>query len=643
MAYRAALTALAVLLSISCNEPWGPTPEYAEEEPNGDQQTATHLEEGLTFEGTIDDSRPGGEDTDYYRLRGHAGFVYRIEFEAQDSDLKPEIHVLDDHGGVKHIRFAGNGSGRAEFFEPFEGTLYFMVVDNAEKQPPLKHWRDGRYWLRVTKRWACEYPTAGAIGDGGAWAGDMDEPAAVPRIVTLGTTQGRYAMTVISAHPEYDKKLVLFDCLAGQVEAGSDDQDRDSGLVDPYLYEWIGGYHDHRLVLERWVDDLTVPAPDMTQVTVVRHDPRKELEPNDRFMYANDFDPAGTTGNLDPEKRMIEGVLQADRDVFRREIVRDTVARFSVNFGAAGAVQAEIWSSSIDAGGYTMVPLTVLNMAASAGEDRPLTVFLPFTGTLYLSLQGQDVPYTLIQREDEAPLPLDGLGSRDIAAPSCESSFFTWEFPPFINAVRIQVVPEAGNNVSLQVFDERHLPMLYLDGNGGANGFYLTRFSDQSALLLGVVPEGCDAAAVPTITLSVEEVPFRPEEPDFTVPGVVVPAIPDTTYIGWFDTDILLVENLWSFTPERDGTLFLMTTPVRERGTVGVDTVIRLYEEGKENPVAMNDDMIDSLPFQNYSFVRVAVTKNTAYTISVKPFMDASSNIKAMNIHVNYGLDVRFE
>jgi hypothetical protein len=212
-----------------------------------------------------------------------------------------------------------------------------------------------------------------------------------------------------------------------------------------------------------------------------------------------------------------------------------------------------------------------------------------------------------------------------------------------VNAVRVRAVPAAGAGVSLQVFDERRLPMLYLDGVGGANGFYLTRLSDQPTVLLGVAPEGCDAATGAMISLSVEEAPFITEEPDFTQPELVVPAIPGTTYIGWFDTDILLVENKWSFTPERDGTLFLMTTPMSERNKTGIDTVLRLYEEGAAAPVAMNDDMIESLPFNNYSFVRVAVTQDTVYTISVKPFMDDSSNIPAMNIHANYGLDIRFE
>ncbi len=644
MAYRTALTALAVLFLFACEEPWGRAPEHPEEEPNGDFQTATHLEEGLAFEGTIDDSRPGGEDADYYRLRGHAGFIYRVEFEALDDDLKPAMHISDDYGAVKSVHFAGNGSGVIEFFEFFEGTLYFMVVDTAEEQSPLKKWRDGRYWIRVTKRWACDYPTAGTLTGEKGLSLDLAAPQGLPRLLRMTTAaQGYYGITLTSEDTNFDKKMVLFDCLTGTVVAGSDDLDHDSGLNDPYLYEYLGGVRDDRLVVETWVDDLSWPHADTVTLSFAQHDTAKELEPNDRFLYANAFDPAGTTGMLDAEEHAIEGLPQVDRDVFRRPVTRGGVARFPLAFDDDGTVDVEVWSSSAEAGGYTMVPLRQLELSGTAGTVRTLSFYQPFTGTLYVSLQGSDIAYTISETAEGTPEPLDPLGTRELAVTGCEPAFFTWEFPPFVNAVRISAAP-GGSALQLQVYDHDLLPMLYLDAvaDGEPSSFYLTRFSDEASLLLGLLPQQC-AAENGTISLSVEEAPFFTEEPDFTVPGTVVPANPDTTYIGWFDTDIKLVENRWSFTPEQTGTLYLMTAPVAERGGAGVDTVLRLYEEGNEEPVAMNDDMIDPLPFQNYSFVRVALNEGTNYTISVKPFMDDSSNIDAMNIHTNFALDIRFE
>ncbi|HOW52542.1 MAG TPA: hypothetical protein PLV42_10925 [bacterium] len=661
MAYRTALTALAVLLLLSCEKEKWPAAEHPEEEPNGDPQSATYLTEGITFEGTIDDRRPGGEDVDYYRLRGHAGFIYRVEFETLDPSFKARVSATDDYGAVKQMVFSHDTEKAGEFFEVFEGTLFFSVGDALADgaMAPLipSEWRDGRYWLRVTKRWACDQPPVGTLAVGVPLTVDMGPPSGGPQLLKLETAQGHYGIAVAPTTAEkrsfvFDKKMVLFDCLTGSVVAGSDDLDHESGLNDPYLYEYLGGARDDRLVVERWVDDLSWTHSDMVTVTLTRHDPAQEREPNDRFMYANVFDPAGTTGTLDAAQKMIEGVMQSDRDVFKREVIRDAVVRFAVAFEKTGSVAVELWSSSVDAGGYTMVPLMTTTLTGAAGDTRPLTVFLPFTGILYMSLQGTDVPYSFSQTADEEPVALGSLGTHEERSTACETLFFTWDFPAgpawalpsAVNAVRISARSDTAG-VSLQVFDERHLPMLVFGETGPVEeqSFYLTRLSDQDSLILGVTPEKCDGTVGALVTMSVEEAPFIIEEPDFTKSETVIDAIPGTTYIGWFDTDILLVENRWRFTPERDGTLFLMTTPMNERNKTGVDTVIRLYEEGNGEPIAMNDDMIESLPFQNYSFVRATLNKGVAYTISVKPFMDDSSNIPAMNIHANFGLDIRFE
>lgn len=656
MAYRTALTALAVLLLLSCEKEKWPVAEHPEEEPNGDPQSATYLAEGITFEGTIDDSRPGGEDSDYYRLSGHAGFIYRVEFKTLDPSFKARVVATDDYGEIKQLVFSHDTDTVAEFFEPFEGMLYLVVVDalaDGAESPLIPHeWRDGRYWLRITKRWACDYPTVGTLTEEEALTLDLAAPQGQPRLVEMTTTQNYYGITLTSQDTNFDKKMVLFDCLTGSVVAGSDDLDHESGLNDPYLYEYLGGVRDDRLVVENWIDDLTWTHSDAASLTLTRHAPAQELEPNDRFMYANVFDPAGTTGTLDAAQKMIEGVMQSDRDVFKREVIRDAIVRFEVAFEKTGSMAVELWSSSVDAGGYTMVPLMTTALSGAAGDIRPLTAFLPFTGTLYLSLQGTDIPYSFSQTADEEPVTLGPLGIHEERSVACESLFFAWDFPTdplwevpsAADAVRISARSD-GTGVTLRVFDEHRLPMLAFAGTGiaGEQAFYLPRLSERSSLLLGVTPEKCDGATGALVTLSVEEAPFMIEEPDFTKADTVIDAIPGTTYIGWFDTDILLVENRWRFTPERDGTLFLMTTPMSERNKTGVDTVIRLYEEGKDEPVAMNDDMIESLPFQNYSFVRATVTKGANYTISVKPFMDDSSNIPAMNIHANFGLDIRFE
>ncbi|HSA33925.1 MAG TPA: hypothetical protein P5077_09395 [bacterium] len=651
MARPAPLTILLSALLVGCaagKETVWPVPEHPEEEPNNDPPSATIIEEAVTYEGVIDDERPATSDTDHYRLLGHAGFIYRVEFETLDPDFLPLIEIADNRGPLKDLRPPGNARSVVEFFEPMEGNLILRVSDEPTRRNTPQAWEDFRYWLRVTKRWACEYPAAGQLTEAKPLAFDMDKPAAVPRIFTTGAAAGYYAVAVASERLDRDKKLVAMDCTTGEVIGGSDDRDKESGFTDPYWYEHFGAPRDLRLIVERLSDAVGDRAPDKkgdpTTLTLTRHDPSHELEPNDIVEYANVCDPAGTAGELDAEQKVIAAVWQDDRDWFKHETTRGAVARFALSAGAAGEMQVSLGSSSTDMGGYTLLLLRDLAVSFAAGDTAEATAFLPFTGTLYLGLQGSGMGYEFTYDEEEAIAPLDGVGEWPLELPHCRGAYRTWRFPPFVNAVRLSLGSSDGD-ISWRIYNGRRYPLIELGAAeaGAENVWYLTRLSDETDILLAVEPSRCDAAATQEATLTVAEAPFTTEEPDFSAPDLVVAAVPGTTYIGWFDTDVPIIENRWTFTPGTDGTLFLMTTPVKERGGAAVDTVIRLYEEDNDTPIAQNDDLIEGISFSPYSSLRYSLKGGMTYTISVKPFMDDSSNIAAMNIHANFGLDIRFE
>lgn len=651
MARPAPLTILLAVLLIGCaaeKETVWPTPEHPEEEPNNDPPSATIIEESVTYEGVINDDPPATSDTDHYRLLGHAGFIYRVEFETLDPDFLPLIEISDNGGPLKDLRPPGNARSVVEFFEPTEGNLILRVSDDMTRRNTPQAWEDFRYWIRVTKRWACEYPATGDLTAGKPLAFDMEKPAAIPRIFTTGAAEGYYGVAVASERLDRDKKLIAMDCTTGEVIGGSDDRDTESGLTDPYWYEQFGAPRDMRLIVERWSDATGDRAPDKkgdpATLTLTRHDPSRELEPNDIVEYANVCDPAGTAGELDAQQKVIAAVWQDDRDWFKHETTRGAVARFSLTADAAGDVQVSLGSSSTDMGGYTLLAIRSLAVSFDAGGTAVATAFLPFTGTLYLGLQGSGIPYEFTYEEDEAIAPLGGVGEWPLELPRCRGAYRTWRFPPFVNAVRLSLRSASGD-VAWRIYNGRRYPLLELGAAsaGADNVWYLTRLSDEDDILFAIEPSRCDTDGAADATLAVEEAPFTTEEPDFTRPAALVDAVPGTTYIGWFDTDVPIIENRWAFTPESDGTIFLVTTPVTERGGAAVDTVIRLYEEDNDTPIAQNDDMIEGISFTPYSSLRYPLKGGATYTISVKPFMDASSNIAAMNIHANYGLDIRFE
>lgn len=634
------------LACVRQQEIW-PVPNYPEMEPNETEKEAMLLEEGRTLEGTLDFCRTGKADRDVFFVPAHAGFVYRIEIETKESDFSPVVNIADRYLPIRVIYPHGNTRVAVDVYAPFESPLYLTITEVSPRERCLSGWEEGRYWVRITKQWLCALaPTATVAPEKPVIFDFATPPYGFRSLAVKDVPQGMVGIALESERPTSDKKMILVDCVSGEVVAGSDDLDGDSGKTDPYLYEQLGGARDLRLVVERKEEDFRrnpLPA-DQVRITLSHHSFSTELEPNDRFIYANQIDPVETRGTLDAAEKVIDGEWQADRDIFRVETTRGAVVSFRLIFGKSGQISASLWASSAEAGGYTLFLLRRVSFAAVAGETYAIDTFLPYTGTLYLLLQGRDMPYRFSYEEGVPEERAADSGDTEVSLEKCRGAYLRWSFPPFVNAVRIALSSQEPLPL-LAVFDHNELPFLSFSPSQEERApfFYLTRLSEQTRLLMAAAAENCATPSSGTAILSVDPVSFVVEEPDFTVPGTVSDAVPGTTYIGWIDTDVPVIENRWRFTPERDGTLVLLTTPIRERTPVLLDTVLRVYEDDSPTPIAENDDLIEWLPFHNESFLRVPVAEGHTYEISVKPFMDASSNIEAMNIHLHYGLDIRFE
>lgn len=639
--------AVGVVTACTSSSVEWPLPPYPEVEPNESTQEAMFLEEMRVLEGTIDACREPGivDDYDVFFVEGHAGFVYRIEFETRDREFDPVVTVSDKYLTLRTIYPGGGHQVMVEVYEPFESPFYVMVSEAKRREGCLERWEEGRYWLRVTKRWACEIPAGEeSLSTRTPVMLDFDQAPYGVRVVALEADTGMVGISLDSSRKTSDKKMVLVDCFTGEIIAGSDDRDTAAGITDPYLYEYIGGLHDLRLLVERTVEDLrkeSLPG-DGVNLLLRHHEIQEELEPNDRFIYANHFDPRGTKGVLG-EERNIEGEWQADQDIFRTETTKGAVGSFRIAFEAAGTVTAAIFSSSPEEGGYSLFLLRRVSLTVEPGREYRIESYLPYTGTVYLLLQGTNISYSFSYEEDESFESIPSIGSRSFSLNQCTNGYATWSFPPFVNAVRFSLSSSQPVPV-WRIFDENNKPMFHFESppEEREQVVYLTRLSGQSRLLFEVMAADCTAPEGGA-TLTISGVPFVTEVVTVTESGFVGEIVPDTTYIGWIDTDVPIIENRWHFVPDRDGVLTLLTTPVWEWDPAMLDSVLRLYEEGKPAPIAENDDIIEWLSFHNESFLSVPVTGGKRYEVSVMPFMDASSTISAMNIHLHYGLDVRFD
>jgi len=641
------LAATGVAMACAPRSVEWPVPAYPEAEPNDSRKEAMPLEEGQVLEGTIDScgNSPSGDDHDVFSVQGHAGFVYRIEFETREQGFDPVVTVADNYLTLRTIYPSGGHRVTVEVYEPFESPLYVIVSETKSRRKCLEEWEEGRYWLRVTKHWGCDISaTEEKLTTGTPVTLDLDRIPYGVRFVSVEAASGMMALSLESERKTSDKKMVLVDCLTGEIVAGSDDRDAAAGESDPYLYEHIGGVHDLRLVVERKVEDLRKedPSGDIIHLSLRHHELLEEIEPNDRFTYANRFDPNGTKGVLG-EERNIEGEWQADRDIFRIETTRGAVGSFRIVFGTSGLVTAAIVSSSPEAGGYSLFLLRQVSLTAEPGREYHIESYLPYTGTIYFLVQGTGIPYTFSYQENEISSSVSSIGSTSFSFEQCTNGYGTWSFPPFVNAVRFSLSSSHPAPV-WRIFDENNKPMFHFDSprQRKEQVLYLTRLSGQSHLLFEVMAANCTTPEGGA-TLDISEAPFVTEVAAVTEQRVIGEVVPDTTYIGWIDTDVPIIENRWRFVPERDGVLTLLTTPVWEWHRTVLDSVLRLYEEGVATPVAENDDLIEWLSFHNESFLSVPVTSGKRYEIAVTPFMDASSNISAMNIHLHYGLDIRFD
>lgn len=649
MAFKIALL-LAVFAMLSCEKVYNPT-YNGEKEPNNDVFNANEiLMEGATYSGTIDHPyKLNGKmegDIDVFELRAFPTKIYTLEFETAAGSFMPYAEITDEYGLSKFAFYKPGSKNIMEIFNPNGGGLYIAVGDAMNIHPEnnkLYGGPDYRYYLRVTSRELCSEEIKETLFADNELSTDMLSPKGAIKYFRLPQLDGYYSIQVDSANKDKNKKMIIVDCFVKGVVTGNDDLDALSELYDPYIYKKFGGIHDFVTVVDDWLVDFNQSYTDGFTVKLTAQEHGKELEPNNSFEFANYIEGTSAEGFLDSEEKIIEGETQADKDFFRLDEVGGKVMNFMVQILDDGEVTAETHGYAYNVVGTSIIPLKKNTVGQAKGETLHFNALMPFTGTAYFTLQGAGINYKI---DYSSSYPFEDIydsGEKEYFSDKCQTVFINYHLPeintPFTGKVRLSVRSDT-SKAGLYIYRDNNRPFIYLDPVE-KNYFYLLKYFSMGKPVLGAFLETCDPKNKNSIIIGIDEMPLALESVDFDKGGNHE-IIPGTTYLGYFNSKKHFLENNFYFIPEKDGTIFISTAPYPDNGSPNIDTVLTVSDE-LGNELEKNDDMIESLSFNKYSFLRLDVVKGLKYMVKIKPFMDEDSNVDAMNIVGNYILDINLD
>ena len=628
-----------IFLIFSCGEMVHDDSSLEKEiEPNGDEYNATPMTLGKIYTGKIS-SKTTQSDRDIFSFYGIAGTIYTVEFETDNSDFEPFISVTSTLDNIKHAIFNSGEKDKFEFFFPFDTKGYVVVGDyrNLEEGVDPFGSDNYKYWVRVTSRHICDEEIESKLTESNKLSYNFDDMKGTIKTSKIQELDGYYGIKVNSENPKKDKKLILFDCIIREVHAGNDDIDIDSEDLDPYIYEKFSEYRDLAVVIDKWLVNFTFENSDIFTVDMIKQEDGKEFEPNNTFQYATHILGDSITGYLEKEDMNIQGMLQPDLDYFQKKFPGGYVVNLDTEFVSDGSFTSRLWGYSFGTTGYSIIPLKANAISGKAGERHIINTYMPFTGTLYYELQGRDTSYSFDISTSPVEETLPASGSVEVLTDKCQTHFFNYEFPQDAEKVKISAKIDGEEiDPGIYIFGSNSLPFIYLEPEEN-NYFYMLDRVLSGSIVIGLFSNECSPDDEKTITVTTEEIPLTIEETDF-VKYTQVAVEEGKSYLGYFETDIELIKNTFIYKAEQDGTLYLSTSEYPDNESHPVDTVLSVFRE--DYLIDSNDDMIEMLQYNPYSFVRINVTEGKEYRIEVMPFMSESSHTPSMNIKANYILDI---
>lgn len=610
--------------------------EYIYEvEPNEATYQALEISEGNIYAAEIAKPKENSADTDLFKIWLPSGTLITFEFESREKNFEPYIGHTDNLGNYTFAVFKVPGKRRAAFVTTADGWQYFEIGDkrntgNEKKTGGFK------YWFRVISSHICDTENYEKIESNSMLKRVFSQNGChIDILEPVFEKSALYQINVDTKNILSDKFSFVMNCGSREIVAGNDDEDYYSNKIDPLIYSRLEGNLRHLIVTGRMLLDLDETEDEVFDIAFTQQPGSEELEPNDTFNYANIIDSTDISGYLDKEKKNILGEESDDEDWFRFKVEKGDILSFRITPENPNPFIAEIWAGSYDITGSGLIALRASML--SGIETHNINMLSPFNGELYLDLLGNDVPYNIeISRNNEIETFDSYAGELETELPDCGWKFFRWNADKEKNLAEITLsIPE--NLAGLYIFDSSLMPSATPDPAETVR-FFSRKYELTESLVFGISIGNCEQNSGEKLRLSIEESISKPEKWTHGTDKNPVKIKTDSAYFGYFDTDSDFYENTFEFTAERDGTVYISTSPDRGSTAFDIDTVMTLLHNGVE--IATSDDMIPTIHFNKYSFITHKVKKEETYTVKITPFMSESSNISAMNLKGYYILDL---
>lgn len=604
-----------------------------EVEPN--DYPAFEISEGEIYAAEIAKPKKDSIDIDIFKIWLPSGTLITFEFESREENFEPYIGHTDNLGNYSFAVFTVPGKRRVTFVTTADGWQYFEIGDKRNTGEGKKV-GGFKYYFRVISSHICSAENYKKIKPDQALERKFVQNGEHIDILEVGPVEnGYYQFDIDSKDLLSDKFSFLMNCGSREIMAGNDDEDYYSNKIDPLIYTRLEKNLRYLLVTGRLLLDLDETKTENFTISMKKQPAAEELEPNDTFNYANIVDSDNVSGYLDKEKKNILGDESDDEDWFRFEVGKGEILTFKITPEKPDPFIAEIWASSYNITGSGLVELR--GSVLSGDETHTMNMLSPFNGEIYLDLWGSDIPYSFeISRKSEIETFDPAEGSLETELPDCGWKFYKWNFNEDSDLAEITLsVP--GNIAGLYIFGSDYLPFAITEADETAR-FFARRYETTEDLIFGLYIGECEQNSGEKLNLSLVETASKPEKWTHGTDKTPVKIGANGAYQGFFDTDSGFYENFFEFSAEKDGTVYISTAPDRASTSFDIDTVMTLLQNDTE--VAASDDMIQTLHFNQYSFISHEVKKGEKYTIKVMPFMSESSNIEAMNLKGYYILDL---
>ena len=618
--------------------------EYVKEnEPNESTFQALEIEEGTPYSGEIAKPENDTADTDLYKIWLPSGTLISFEFESREENFEPYIGHTDNLGNYSFVIFSQNvNKHRATFVTTADGWQYFEIGDKRNtydtEDPAAKTLFGGfKYWFRVISSHICNKEDYQKIKSNSTLKRNFAQNGEHIDILEAELdSNGIYQFNIDTENTLSDKFSFIMNCGSREIVAGNDDEDYYRNKIDPLIYTRLEKNLRHLLVTGRILLDLDETETENFTVSMKKQDDSAELEPNDTYNYANIVGTAAVSGYMETEKTDIMGEITDDEDWFRFEVEKGEIMNIKITPETAEAFIAEIWASSYTITGSGLIPMRASRL--SGIETHMMNMLVPFNGQLYLDLIGSGIRYSFETEKSSRPDSFDSEESPlETEIPDCGWKFYKWKFSGEENDLAEITVSIPENIAGLYVFDSDYLPYAEPEP-AGTTRFFVRKYEKTENLVFGIYIGKCEQNSGEKLTLSVTESQNQPEKWTHGTDKNPIKIEAGKAYQGFFDTNSGFYENFFEFTPEKDGTAYIMTSPHRESTWFNIDTVMTLLHDGAET--ASSDDMLKAVHFNKYSFISHEVKKGEKYTIKITPFMSESSEISAMNIKGSYILDL---